>query len=117
TQKHKRNQARAPPENNITGTSSVSELDPINAGAVHLPMPEEQDLIGFVTTGNYNLRAGYGTAIGCVYVNRVLDGAAADPKLVSAGGVPGMAKEMLARACIVRNAGDVVGRFGFWEAV
>ena len=38
------------------------------------PCPPCRDLIGFVTTGGYNLSVGRGTAIGAIWVQRVLDG-------------------------------------------
>ncbi|KAI5282908.1 hypothetical protein KEM54_002484, partial [Ascosphaera aggregata] len=92
------------------------ELENVNAGAIHLPMPEEADLIGFVTAGNFNLRTGCGTGVGCVHVNRLVgDIAERVEKLVSTGPVPGMAKEMFGRICIVRNAGENAGRFALWE--
>lgn len=66
-------------------------------------VPDEQDLIGFVTTGQFNLAQGYGTAIGNVLVAKVME----------AEGVKG--KE--GRLCIVRNAGEKIGRLARWEAV
>ncbi|KAI5299692.1 serine arginine-rich splicing factor, partial [Ascosphaera pollenicola] len=99
-------------------SSHGDDLDDVNMGAIHLPMPEEADLIGFVTTGNFNLRAGCGTGVGCVYVNRLVDGAVEKrQELVCAGTVPGMAREMFGRICIVRNAGNNAGRFGVWEII
>lgn len=113
----RKSRSRGTNSNELTG-GNPDDLDNISAGAIHLPMPEEADLIGFVTTGNYNLRIGQGTGVGCLYVNRLLDGAAEkDETLVSAGSVPGMAKAMFKRLCIVRNAGDNAGRFGLWEVV
>ncbi|KAF4290332.1 hypothetical protein KXX35_006840 [Aspergillus fumigatus] len=69
----------------------------------HLPIPTEEDLIGFVTTGNYNLSEGKGTGIGSILVSKV----------VASG--KGQARER--RMCIVRNAGERVGRLGFWELI
>src|SRR5262249_18459876 len=34
--------------------------------AKHLPVPNEVDLIGFITTGNFNLTEGLGTGIGSI---------------------------------------------------
>ncbi|KAL4940267.1 hypothetical protein BDV06DRAFT_23839 [Aspergillus oleicola] len=69
--------------------------------AEHLPMPSEEDLIGFITTGNFNLSEGKGTGIGSILVSKVRDtGSGAERNM-----------------CIVRNAGECVGRLAFWELV
>jgi ribonuclease P/MRP protein subunit POP1 len=59
-----------------------------------------------VTTGNFNLAEGRGTAVGSVVVERVLE---------RRNGVAGLGREE--RMCVVRNAGEGVGRLGFWEVV
>ncbi|KAL2842226.1 putative ribonuclease P complex subunit Pop1 [Aspergillus pseudoustus] len=77
----------------------------------HLPSPPEADLIGFVTTGNYNLSEGKGTAIGSILLSRVTS---------SAQGVKSQGHGMKNKErnmCIVRNAGENVGRLAFWELV
>ncbi|PBP18522.1 POPLD domain-containing protein [Diplocarpon rosae] len=76
----------------------------VGAGGEHPLVPEEEDLIGFVTTGEFNLAEGKGVAVGSVLVARVLTGLARDGK-----------KE--GRLCIVRNAGEEIGRLARWEAV
>ncbi|PGH08659.1 hypothetical protein AJ79_05941 [Helicocarpus griseus UAMH5409] len=89
--------------------------------AAHLPMPGEEDLIGFVTTGNYNLMAGRGTGVGAVLVNRIgagCEGVSGDGdglQGVKLDGKGGLSREKLARVCIVRSAGERVGRLGVWE--
>lgn len=70
----------------------------------HPLVPDEEDLVGFVTTGEFNLAEGKGVAIGSVVVNKVLEGIRGGPK-----------KEGM--LCIVRNAGEKIGRLGRWEAV
>ncbi|KAK2742972.1 hypothetical protein FQN55_007602 [Onygenales sp. PD_40] len=87
--------------------------------AAHLPLPDEEDLIGFVTAGNYNLARGRGTGVGGVLVNRVLEG---DGRLVDEGDVGGkngggLSRERMKRVCIVRAAGERVGRLGVWDVV
>lgn len=72
----------------------------------HLPLPLEEDLIGFVTTGNFNLSEGKGTGIGSILVSKVRD---------TAKGSNRKSKER--NMCIVRNAGETVGRLAFWELV
>ncbi|KMU91787.1 hypothetical protein CIHG_09660 [Coccidioides immitis H538.4] len=90
----------------------------------HPPPPDERDLIGFVTTGNYNLSAGRGTGIGVILANKIEP--YTPPSLSSSSGLEGnpctsppttlnIAKEKLARTCIVRAAGESVGRLGCWE--
>ena len=66
------------------------------------PIPGEEDLLGFITTGAFNLAEGKGVGFGCLAVEKVLEGAR-------------IGKE--SRLCIVRNAGERVGRLGVWEAV
>lgn len=73
-----------------------------NSTADHLEVPMEEDLIGFVSTGNYNLSEGKGTGIGSIQLSKVL--------------VPG-AKPSERRMCIVRSAGEKLGRLGMWELV
>ena len=129
--------------------------------------PDESDLIGFVTSGGYNLGEGSGTGVGGVWVQRVVEGwrteeeeeegraglekgeerqeglaggrkeggsgssgnvnAAQEvhgkgterPKLL-ASQARKIEKEMKRREkekylCVVRNAGEAVGRLGVWE--
>jgi ribonuclease P/MRP protein subunit POP1 len=83
----------------LSRTESSSHQD-------HLPLPLEDDLIGFVTTGNFNLSEGKGTGIGSILVSKVRD-TAKGPKRKS--------KER--NMCIVRNAGETVGRLASWELV
>lgn len=70
----------------------------------HPIVPNEEDLIGFVTTGEYNLAEGKGIAVGCVFAAEIIKG------LRSAGLKEG-------KLCIVRNAGEIVGRLARWEVV
>ncbi|EKD14619.1 uncharacterized protein L3040_000142 [Drepanopeziza brunnea f. sp. 'multigermtubi'] len=74
-------------------------------GDDHPLVPDEEDLIGFVTTGEFNLAEGKGVAVGSVVVQRVLEGLKRDKK----------SKE--GRLCIVRNAGEKMGRLARWEPV
>ncbi|KAH7418080.1 ribonucleases P/MRP protein subunit POP1-domain-containing protein [Cadophora sp. MPI-SDFR-AT-0126] len=69
-------------------------------------VPDEEDLIGFVTTGEFNLAEGRGVAVGSVVVKKILEGL----KAGNSGG-----KER--RLCIVRNAGEKMGRLARWELV
>ncbi|KAE9380133.1 ribonuclease-like protein P complex subunit Pop1 [Stipitochalara longipes BDJ] len=70
-------------------------------------VPDEDDLIGFVTTGEFNLAEGKGVAIGTVFVGKLLDGFKSVGKK---GGKDG-------KLCIVRNPGEKVGRLARWEPV
>jgi ribonuclease P/MRP protein subunit POP1 len=73
----------------------------------HLPVPDEKDLVGFVTTGEFNLAEGKGVAIGSVFVSRIVEGIRSAKEAGDKGG----------RLCIVRNAGESIGRLAKWEAV
>lgn len=66
-------------------------------------LPGKEDLIGFVTTGEFSLTSGGGVAIGNVFVERLITTANADGKG--------------AHMCIVRNAGETVGRLAKLEFV
>ena len=68
-------------------------------------VPDAEDLIGFVTTGAFNLAEGKGSAIGSVCVAKILEGRG------DAG------KKGQRRLCIVRNAGEKMGRLARWEIV
>lgn len=63
--------------------------------------PGEEDLIGFVTTGNYNLGEGQGTGIGSILLSKVAE------DILSRG--------QDGKICIVRNSGDTAGRLASWE--
>ncbi|KAI9730471.1 MAG: hypothetical protein M1818_008166 [Claussenomyces sp. TS43310] len=77
---------------------------PAAAEQHHPAVPGEEDLIGFVTTGNFNLAEGRGAAVGTLLVGRVLAGARTS-------------RSRETKLCIVRNAGETVGRLARWEAV
>ena len=68
------------------------------------PVPDEDDLIGFVTTANFNLSVGRGSAVGSLCAARALERLRA-----------GLENPRESRLCIVRNAGEPVGRLGIWE--
>ena len=74
--------------------------------------PEERDLIGFVTAGNFDLGAGRGAAVGNIVVRKVIGG---EGGVVGAGRVQEMKGEE--KICIVRDAGMSVGRLARWEFV
>lgn len=74
----------------------------------HPLVPGEEDLIGFVTTGNFNLAQGAGSGVGSVGVERVLEGVRRE------GNWKGSREQ---RLCVLRNAGEEIGRLGWWEIV
>ncbi|KAL3418811.1 POPLD domain-containing protein [Phlyctema vagabunda] len=76
------------------------------AESEHPLVPNEEDCIGFVTTGQYSLTEGKGCAIGNILVRKVVEG------IRSQNG-----KEKEGRLCIVRNAGEAIGRLARWEVV
>ena len=85
----------------------VANDNPPKAGEDGYPCtPSEEDLIGFVTTGNYNLAEGVPTAVANLALHRILEG------------VPdGLALQKEGRVCIVRQAGSTIGRLATWEVV
>lgn len=83
-------------------------------------VPKEEDLIGFVTTGNFNLGEGKASAIGCIAVARVIGGGGDSPKTDKDNvHVEGQVCKGLdvRRLCMVRNVGQRVARLAKWEFV
>ena len=70
----------------------------------HPLCPNEDDLIGFVTTGAFSLSEGRGTSIGSISAEKALEA------LRETGVREG-------KLCIVRNAGENVGWLARWEVV
>jgi ribonuclease P/MRP protein subunit POP1 len=73
--------------------------------AGHPLCPNREDLIGFVTTGSFSLSEGKGVAIGSISAEKAVE-ILRDTK---------DAKE--AKLCIVRNAGENIGRLARWHVV
>lgn len=94
---HSREDARRQLAQSLISTSALG-----HSRSDQLEVPPEEDLIGFVTTGNYNLSEGKGTGIGSIQLSKVL-----------LSGV----KPSERRMCIVRAAGERFGRLGVWELV
>ncbi|KAI9838953.1 MAG: hypothetical protein M1819_004161 [Sarea resinae] len=86
--------------------SSGNETVPQAGDADYPAIPDERDLIGFVTTGNFNLSQGRGTGIGSLVLGQILEAR----ELGNRGG-----REE--RLCVVREAGTAVGRLARWELV
>ncbi|EXJ78740.1 hypothetical protein A1O1_09142 [Capronia coronata CBS 617.96] len=98
----------------------------------HPPCPDVEDLIGFVTSGGYNLSEGRGTAIGAVWAQRVIEGWIAEGAISLGKGTSNIdtkdkdkdknkdperqrQRKRQRRLCIVRNSGESIGRLGIWE--
>jgi ribonuclease P/MRP protein subunit POP1 len=90
----------------LLDTPSTYPASPPTAAEKHPVVPDENDLIGFVTTGNFNLAIGKATAIGSIWAAHALESVRA-----------GAEKGRESRLCIVRNSGESVGRLGVWEVV
>ncbi|KAI9670898.1 MAG: hypothetical protein M1817_003783 [Caeruleum heppii] len=63
------------------------------------PVPDEEDLIGFVTTDNHSLGQSKGMGFGSIVLGRV------------------MGKGKRERLCIIREAGQALGRLARWELI
>ena len=72
----------------------------------HPLVPGEDDLIGYVTTGEFNLAEGKGVAIGTVFVDKAVEGLRRENT-----------REVKGRWCVVRNAGEKIGRLARWDPV
>ncbi|KAI4218672.1 MAG: hypothetical protein L6R36_008822 [Xanthoria steineri] len=116
---------------------------PLQPGSPAYPcVPDAEDLIGFVTTGNYDLGLGKGSAIGNIALAKVVpsqqqqqpqqpstktvtkdddssttDGKGEATRREIAGLETKMGKKMVSRLCVVRDAGQTVGRLAKWELV
>ncbi|KAE8557316.1 hypothetical protein EYB25_002023 [Talaromyces marneffei] len=96
---------------------ATSLLDPSTPElASEIPLPPEDDLIGFISSGNYNLTEGKGTGIGSILVSKVIESSPTkDTQSKSQCNKTGPCPER--RMCILRSAGERVGRLGLWEFV
>jgi len=84
-----------------------SEATTPQAGEGGYPdVPDEEDLLGFVTTGNFNLAEGKGTGVGSILLERVLQDGRSDA-------TAGTDKHL----CVVRESGQALGRLARWELV
>jgi len=80
-----------------------SEAESLKPGSAKYPIvPDAVDLIGFVTSGNFNLAEGLGTGIGSIALSRVLE---------RVHGADRSERQL----CIVRDAGQGIGRLARWE--
>ncbi|KAK0346393.1 Ribonucleases P/MRP protein subunit pop1 [Friedmanniomyces endolithicus] len=90
------------PQHVVQQRLAQSLLEPARAGEETYPAcPGEEDLVGFVTTGSYDLAAGFGTGIGSLLVERVMGREEAGER----------------HLCVVRNSGTGVARLGRWEVI
>ncbi|KAI1392163.1 POPLD-domain-containing protein [Hypoxylon trugodes] len=71
----------------------------------HPLCPDKEDLIGFVTTGCFNLRDGRGEAIGNLSATKTLEE------------LKRYKNDPAARLCVVRDAGQNIGWLGKWELI
>lgn len=82
---------------------------PLNSESIngHPLCPDEEDLIGFVTTGSFNLRDGRGEAIASLSAIKAQEELRRYKNQT----------DPAARLCIVRNAGQNVGWLAKWELI
>lgn len=106
----KRRQSALPTKLHLTDEERQRQLarqllhgDMPGAEKKHPACPPAEDLIGFVTSGNFNLAEGRGTGIGSLAVWKVLNDSATDAQQ--------------RRLCVVRNAGEDVARLARWNVV
>jgi len=71
-------------------------------------VPDKDDLVGFITTGNFSLAEGKGIGIGSILLSKVMVTSMADD-----------ATETVAyqNLCIIRDAGERFGRLAKWDLV
>jgi len=92
---------------------------PLRAGEESYPsVPGDSDVIGFVTTGNFNLGEGRGTALGSILLEKVLEGRSGiGSGLASASKDESYKDRKHEQLCILREAGEKLGRLAKWEVV
>ncbi|KAI0975595.1 POPLD domain-containing protein [Xylaria arbuscula] len=99
-----------------TFSPAPNEID-ING---HPLCPNATDLIGFVTTGSFNLRDGRGEAIASISTGHALEELKSHEKGREAKrkqGRKGEGEKSTARLCVVRDAGQSIGWLARWEVV
>lgn len=79
----------------------------------HPQSPGRSDLIGFVTSGDYNLAAGRGMGFGSIWSQKLHHSWDQD-RLLDTQYRP---TERQKRLVIVRNAGETVGRLAIWQPI
>jgi ribonuclease P/MRP protein subunit POP1 len=97
--------------------ATILATPPTQPGNADYPfVPDEEDLIGFVTTGNFNLGEGKGIGIGALLLTKVETGLDTVSEAFSqiATTRPRGKEE---RLCIIRDVGQSVGRLARWELV
>jgi ribonuclease P/MRP protein subunit POP1 len=111
--------------------SSIPQTGATTTDATYPHVPGEEDLIGFVTTGNFDLGQGRARAIGCVALARIEeiigsgrgDGKDLGHNMIGANESQTRAKKddtttaTRAKLCIVRNAGQSMGKLARWEFI
>jgi ribonuclease P/MRP protein subunit POP1 len=81
-------------------------------------VPDKTDLIGFVTTGNFNLAEGRGHAIGSILISKVRSTFHGNGNPDAMGDTPSRPEvkpDSGRNLCIVRNSGAVYGRLASWD--
>lgn len=117
------NSSRLPSFTNLKGASQAAIQQTLAADLLQAPngaaaesesehpaVPGEEDLIGFVTTGEFCLTRGKGVAVGSILLSKAIEESA------TATGA-GQQQIRRRRLCIVRNAGETVGRLAEWSVV
>ena len=99
----KKNQSKAQPP--ALQMPNMNPEDEDTYASPYPRVPEEADLIGFVTTGNFNLSEGRGTGIGSIAINKVCSDDTVRQLEQRKQGI-----------CIIREAGTSVGRLATWAA-
>lgn len=108
-------------QHSTTNGGNEVVLNPSDPG--YPPVPDEHDLIGYVTTANFQLGEGRCEAIGNVAVSRVLEAGNQDIDTGHVDGQPGgrtsetKTLKRVAKLCIVRDAGQSVGRLATWTFI
>jgi ribonuclease P/MRP protein subunit POP1 len=88
--------------------------EPLEPGNKNYPgVPEEVDLLGFVTTGNFSLKEGKGVGIGSFLMSKVMP--SGKDWIIDGKGKQALKREHF--LCIVRDAGELHGRLAAWELV
>lgn len=130
------------PPSDADGVVGMAGREIIQPGSPGYPgVPDKEDLIGFVTTGNFDLGQGKAGAIGCVAIAKVVHQPRRDEstggsketsdrpregRMDDEGTEAGkrveelekkLGRKVVGRLCVIRDAGASVGRLARWELV
>jgi ribonuclease P/MRP protein subunit POP1 len=112
-----------PAKSHNTGQTAHSVLPSLDLSAKHPgapsypEVPDEIDLIGFITTGNFNLAEGKGIGIGSLLFSKLFFRDESQDGALKINGSSEASEAKVRNLCIIRDAGERFGRLARWELI